>query len=152
MPTKKEKVDALVAWVATPEELRPVPTLRQLALSVGATPDGSFYALANGPEVARQVLGITAAIALPQLPTILHTLAERALKGNVRAAEVLLNYIYRVISNLPAEQQRPDFKQLVDEANAGARKLLETAQSLQDGTPPEQERIGVEGEEDDEEK
>ena len=126
--TKKEKIEALTAWLATPEELRPVTNLRQLALSIGATPDGNFYALANSPEIAREVLGITAAIALPHVPNILERLAQSALKGNVHAAEIYLNYVHQVIRTMAQQAPKPDVEEAIEKAMRGAQKMLAAAQ------------------------
>jgi len=101
--TKAEKVDAIVAYLGTPAELRPVPTLRQLALSLGARPDGHWYELCQSPEVIRAVVGVSSTLALAHLSTILQILVDRAIGGNVRAADVLLKHIREVVSRLPAE-------------------------------------------------
>ena len=119
----------MTAWLATPEELRPVSTLRQLALSIGVRPDGAFYALASSPEVSKKVLGITAAIALPHVPSILERLAQLALKGNVRAAEVYLTFIHQVVRSFPQDDSRPDWDHLVDKAAKSAGVLLEKVES-----------------------
>ena len=136
--SRQEKIDAITAWTATPAELRPVPTLRQLALSIGAPPDGTFYRLAESPEVAQQILGIAATMTLPQVPDVLGKLYDMALSGNIRAAEVFLNHV-RLVITAAAEKlptRKPvDPHRFIEDSRRAASRVLEVAQKMVINSP-----------------
>lgn len=131
--TRKEKIDAISAWMATPEDLRPVPTLRQLALSIGAPADGGFYKLAESHEVARQVMGVSATIMLSEVPAILGQLVEQARKGNIRAAEVFLTQVRLMITSVADKvptRSQANAQELIGQTSQAAAQLLQHAQAL----------------------
>ena len=131
MPTKDEKIQAITLYLSVPEPLRPVPTIRQLALSIGATPDGGWYRLVHSPEVTRQVLGLTSALTLAHLPGIFEALIKKAKKGNVGAADILLKHIREVVEKTPPEP-RPvvPLHQQIEEAARAAGDLNRLADSF----------------------
>ena len=93
MPNREEKIAALISWRSTPAALRDIPSLRQLALQLGTSPDGDFYALASSSEVLRGMLGISGIMAAEHLPRVLERLGGMAERGDLKAAEIFLDYM-----------------------------------------------------------
>lgn len=115
--SRQEKINAIANWRATPPEMRSAPTLHQLALQIGAPADGTFYELASGPEVGAQVLNIVYASAVIGAPAALNMLVQLAEKGNLRAIECYLNFIYKVTLEMPdrPEKRPADPRQVTKE-------------------------------------
>jgi len=127
---KQDKIEALVEWFSLPPELRPEPTLRQLAIRLGVPPDGGFYQLAKSSRVLRDVVAATAIGILPRIPEVLGTLAENGIRGNTKAADVLLNHLRQVLDLLPKEQEQS--RTLIETMNDTGRAidlLLKVAES-----------------------
>ena len=126
---KQDKIEALVEWFSLPPELRPEPTLRQLALRLGIPPDGGFYQLAKSSRVLRDVVAATAIGILPRIPEVLDTLAENGIRGNTKAADVLLNHVRQVLDLLPNEKDPTrSLTQSLADTERAVDKLLQFAQ------------------------
>ena len=140
--SRQEKIEALVTWHATPPELRSAPTLHQLALQIGAPPDGTFYALARSPEVRLKALTIISTSAVIAAPAILNMLFQSAEKGNVKAAEIYLNFVYKVIVDMPdPPKKRPGATRQDIEAIQAMARLGHVLASLGNDPVEAQRRV-----------
>ena len=131
-----ELIELLAQWHATPEELREDKKLSELAKRLDIHPGGRFYALAQSPEVYHRMLVKTAGSALKLAPNILFKLAEKALDGNARCAEIYLDFIRRVLTDdrivAALRPQQRDTTQLIADVSAGAQEMLNLADQLGD--------------------
>ena len=134
-PSREELIDALADWYATPMALRRTPSLNKLAGELGVTAGGRFYELAHSAEVYHRMLVKTAGGALRLAPHILHVLAEKALGGHCRSAEIYLDFVRRVLTDervLKALQPKPrEVRDGMEEVSRGAEDLLALANTLE---------------------
>ena len=123
-PSREELIEAVAEWYATPEVLRQTPSLNKLAGELGITAGGRFYELAHSAEVYHRMLVKTAGGALRLAPHILHVLAEKALDGHCRSAEIYLDFVRRVLTDervLKALQPRPrEVSEVLEEVSRSA--------------------------------
>ena len=135
-PSREELIEALAEWYATPEVLRETSSLNKLAGELGITAGGRFYELAHSAEVYHRMLVKTAGGALRLAPHILHVLAEKALDGHCRSAEIYLDFVRRVLTDervLKALQPKPrEVREVMEEVNRGAEDLLALAGKIND--------------------
>jgi len=135
-PSREELIEALAGWYATPEFLRQTPSLNKLAGELGITAGGRFYELAHSAEVYHRMLVKTAGGALRLAPHILHVLAEKALDGHCRSAEIYLDFVRRVLTDervLKALQPRPrEVSEVLEEESRGAEDLMALATGLEE--------------------
>lgn len=98
-PNKKKIIDAVVQHKMTPKEKREHKTLRQLAKSLGVSPNTYFYNLADSTDVYHQLLIHGTGESIAGVPQVLAVLKERALAGSNPAAEIYLNHIRHTITD-----------------------------------------------------
>ena len=112
------------------------PSLNKLAGELGITAGGRFYELAQSAEVYHRMLVKTAGGALRLAPHILHVLAEKALDGHCRSAEIYLDFVRRVLTDervLKALQPRPrEVREVLEEVSRGAEDLMALATGLEE--------------------
>jgi hypothetical protein len=76
----------------------------------------------------------TAGGALRLAPHILRVLAEKALDGHCRSAEIYLDFVRRVLTDervLKALQPKPrEIREVMEEVNRGAEDLLALAETI----------------------
>ncbi len=114
--------------------LRQTSSLNKLAGELGITAGGRFYELAHSAEVYHRMLVKTAGGALRLAPHILHVLAEKALDGHCRSAEIYLDFVRRVLTDervLKAFKPKPrEVREVMEEVNRGAEDLLALAETF----------------------
>ena len=126
-------VELVAKWKAIPSEMRQNKSLADLARSNGITPNTDFYHLAKGPEVYHQMLTEVAGKAVDRAPEILEVLAEHALRGHSRSAEIYLNFVRQTITDERLISQLKPKAQLIETLEEVARVsegLLQLADSL----------------------
>ena len=134
---KQQAVIELVAkWKAIPSEMRENKSLADLARSNGITPNTDFYHLAKGPEVYHQMLTEVAGKAVDRAPEILEVLAEHALRGHSRSAEIYLTFVRQTITHEPLISQLRPKAQLIETLEEVA-KVSEGLLQLADSLPTE---------------
>jgi hypothetical protein len=130
---RQHRIDALAAWQATPTDLREHKSLRAFITAQGWPYTQSIRELATSTEVYHQMLVTTAGEAIPRTKAILNRLADDALAGSNKAAELYLDFVRKTITddNLMARiGPRVDTSQVIGEAFASASKLLHLAHSI----------------------
>ncbi len=142
---RNQLIEAMAEWQATPVVFRQDHTLSQLAHRLGVRPNGRFYELADSAEVYHLMLVRAAGKALKEAPQILWVLAEKAKDGNVRAAQVYLDFVRQVLTDerflsklKPAPQDAGTI--LADTARA-AESLLQLAEALGDDEQEARRRL-----------
>ena len=134
---KQQAVIELVAkWKAIPSEMRENKSLADLARSNGITPNTDFYHLAKGPEVYHQMLTEVAGKAVDRAPEILEVLAEHALRGHRRSAEIYLTFVRQTITDERLISQLRPKAQLIETLEEVA-KVSEGLLQLADSLPTE---------------
>ena len=135
-PTPDDLEAAIIDWLATPTELRDPQTLRALARSLGVEPNGHFYQLVSSPEVSRKALVAAAGGVLPSLPDILQVLIDRALDGNVKAADVVLRHareLARMAAVADSGKIQAPLAQHLQETGRVAKDLVALADAFSEG-------------------
>jgi len=131
-----ELLEKIADWHATPEPLREEKSLRELAQRLDVHPGGRFYELARSPEVYHRMLVKTAGSALKLAPHILYVLANKAMDGNARCAEIYLDFVRRVLTDdriiSALRPQQRDAEDLLHDVSAGAQEMLNLADQLGD--------------------
>lgn len=134
--TDEELLEALANWHATPEPLRRAKNLNALAQELNIHAGGRFYEMAHSPEVYHRMLVKTAGSALKLAPHILYVLAQKALEGHHRCAEIYLDFVRRVLTDdriLQAFQPKEREKaELIEDIQTGAQEMINLADRLGD--------------------
>lgn len=126
-------VELVAKWKAIPSEMRQNKSLADLARSNGITPNTDFYHLAKGPEVYHQMLTEVAGKAVDRAPEILEVLAEHALRGHSRSAEIYLNFVRQTITDerlISQLKPRTALIETLEEVAKVSEGLLQLADSL----------------------
>jgi len=126
-------VELVAKWKAIPSEMRQNKSLADLARSNGITPNTDFYHLAKGPEVYHQMLTEVAGKAVDRAPEILEVLAEHALRGHSRSAEIYLNFVRQTITDerlISQLKPRTELIETLEEVAKVSEGLLQLADSL----------------------
>ena len=113
-------IEKIAEWHGTPEEYREQKSLRQLAAHLGVSPNRTFYDIADSAEVYSRLMTTTAGQTLKNVPAVLDVLTEKALKGNNRSAEILLDWVRKVIT------------EVMHSVEKSTSNLLELAKTLKD--------------------
>lgn len=146
-PTRVQLIEAVAEWRATPEIFRQEHTLNQLAKRLGVRPNGWFYEIADSAEVYHLMLVKVAGEALKQAPEILWVLAERAKEGNVRAAQVYLDFVRQVLTDerflSKLKPAPPDVSTVLQNTAKAAENLLAVARALGDDEMEAKKRMGM---------
>lgn len=133
--TRREIVEAVAAWHATPTVMRKSANLAELASELNVTPNGHFYALADSAECYQMVLVNHSGSALkgmPDIMNVLHRMATDPVRPSVRAAEVYLDTIRKTITdtNMMSKLAPTNtFQETMVEAEKAARSLVDFAKS-----------------------
>jgi hypothetical protein len=133
----KERVALLSDWHATPEPLREdvlgAKNLKELAVKNGELPNQNWYKLADSAEVYHDTLVKVAGAALDKVPAVLEKLSDQAMEGQVRASEVLLEFIRKTITDegfLSKLKPVTDVSEIFNRVASTADKLTELADRL----------------------
>jgi hypothetical protein len=90
----------LKEYYLTPEELRAGPqSLGTLSAALGLEEGQLKRVLANTPEVANEVMAVVALAGMGHVPQVLSNLLQASNDGSVRASEVYLEWIRKVLQN-----------------------------------------------------
>ena len=127
-------VDMVAKWRAIPHDLRQNKSLASLARANGITPNTDFYHLAKGPEVYHAMLTEVAGKAVDKAPEILDVLAEHAIRGHAKSAEIYLNFIRQTITDERLLAQLKPRTQLIETLEDVA-KVGETFLALAESLP-----------------
>ena len=127
-------VDMVAKWRAIPQELRQNKSLASLARANGLTPNTDFYHLAKGPEVYHAMLTEVAGKAVDKAPEILDVLAEHAIRGHAKSAEIYLNFVRQTITDERLLAQLKPRAQLIETLEDVA-KVGETFLALAESLP-----------------
>ena len=130
---RRERMQALAAWLSVPPDLRPYPSLAAWMRQEGIQRTAQVYELLREPEVQRMAMGASVASILDRLPAVLQALSEAAEAGSARAAETLLRHV-REVTGYGAGQQPAAHQALhihLQDTDQAAQRLLTLAQGLQ---------------------
>ena len=128
-------IEKIAEWHGTPEEYREQKSLRHLAAHLGVSPNRTFYDIADSAEVYSRLMTTTAGQTLKNVPAVLDVLTEKALKGNNRSAEILLDWVRKVITDggfLSRMQPVNDISEVMHSVEKSTSNLLELAKTLKD--------------------
>ncbi len=141
-PARLVQVELIADWKATPHPEREHSSLAALARANNWPIGPRLYDLANSTEVYHRMLTKVAGDALDEAPAVLRTLADKAKEGNVRAAQVYLDFVRQTITDEGLMQRiKPaaEVRDVLHQTALAAQSLLELAAVL--GDDPELARL-----------
>lgn len=143
-PERQSQIIAIANWKATPPSLRQHRSLKALCGAHNWPYHQGIAHLAESSEVYRLMLTSCAGEALDEAPEILRALAQRAKDGNVKAAQVYLDFIRQTITDeglLTRLQPHVNVISILERTAQAAEALLQLADVLGDNPDLARERL-----------
>ena len=135
LPSKEQEsqLEELALFHATPTDKREHATVEDLAKAKGWLADRQYFELTESPEVFHRHMLKIAGSSLNKTPEILDALSVKAIAGNVKAAEVYLEWSRKLITDAKViERMQPAVNpsEVLSTAIEGAHKLMQVAQAV----------------------
>ena len=135
LPSKEQEaqLEELALFHATPAAKREYETVEDLAKAKGWVADRQYFELTESPEVFHRHMLKIAGSSLSKTPEILDALSVKAIAGNVKAAEVYLEWSRKLITDAKViERMQPSVNpsDVLNTAIEGAHKLMQVAQAV----------------------
>ena len=143
-PERQSQIIAIANWKATPPSLRQHRSLKALCLAHNWPYHYGIAHLAESSEVYHLMLTSCAGEALDEAPEILRALAQRAKEGNVKAAQVYLDFVRQTITDeglLTRLQPHVNVTSILERTAKAAEALLQLADVLGDNPDLARERL-----------